>query len=482
MKIQNSITSFLLPIILILFASTSAGAYCEGIKRISIDVSSNPGQALTDVNNALTNYTDYRSKSDRYEVCFEFQNIPLQILTDNDYPTFEPLKNPPEDLDVVISGLKIERSGNPASDVNPAFFVRYNLKVGSVILEGLEIKNVKDALKIGDDTKAVVINSNIYNDPVPDPRYGIGIHILGDRTIIQNSLVRDYGEGIRIEANDVLIGAENAEDFEALKNIITNNSSIGIHVVSGDRNRFGFNEIRANGDYPYEITDAVSITPGANEGVQPPQAIKFVKDGKESTLSCDIEDGKVIKRIARFDKTEGSISLYTVDKRQPEHFITSCNLDADGLCDLTDLPLCGVVQQEGCVPLLEGECGLDEEFNFKVTSIHTASSSSEFNEIGFDGTVIFSEGGIVQTTVPEATSGGDEGAIITSGAGGEGIGIEMATAGPGGCGGSGGSLIPNDIHKTVAPALGLWWLIFSLALIIGLRYTGARIHKHRRRK
>ncbi len=468
-----------------------AGPPCTDVAAVIQVKTSSLGQvdALLKVKSALTDYKRYLSAAnDRYELCFDFNGEePLFIPSDAEVLYFEPAAD--SDKDIVISGLELKQTGTLTK---PLLTIEPN-GVKNVFIDSLQVWNAKTVgLAIGVGAKVQVINSNFNQPrasdpplPYPIPADSICIDIQGDTTRVKNSKISRCAEGIRIKASDVIIGAADANSYAADKNTITGNG-IGIHVEKGNRNMFGFNQIYGNSLIEALFTHAIEINAGWNDDIHAPQLEMNVKDGQSYSLWCDTDsDGKLIKRYLKFQNlTGGTISLYSTDSdtHQAEEFFVSCPITADGVCDLPHLP--------STVPILENECGVPVDIEYIATAIYTNdtnnSSSALVNPFPLRGPIVILAGGVItQTTdAPEATGdtgGGSAASGETSGAETRDTFVEEIGAGGGamgmaaGCGGGGASMIPNDISSTMAPWLGLWWIITSIGAILYLRHQRARI-------
>jgi len=372
----------------------------------------------------------------------------------------------------VISGLRLQGDGANVAD----FIFKVNHSWSWVVLENLEIANAAYGAQIYGSHAEVVapIISGVAGGTCLDL-------VTSNNSIVRGGTIMGCDVGIRVyDTMDALIGAVDADHYENDKNTITDNG-IGIYLEKGERIKFGYNSNFGNDKISPSYEYAVVIEDGMNGGVEVPELIHYEEEGALYTVQCEKDEaGIVTKREMHFNNPPGTIQLYSADNqsKQAEEFMGSCTIGSDGICDCTILP--------DWVPLDDTECGVGADIEFQFTAIYTNDNSSELMDAkrlnGID--IIFAGGGgIVQTTPSsEAT---DETPVeetpTSGGATGEGGGAEMAAAaGVAGCGG-GASLIPTDVMRTFAPSLGMWWIVFGVGLITGIRYRFARIRKHNRR-
>jgi hypothetical protein len=256
---------------------------------------------------------------------------------------------------------------------------------------------------------------------------------------------------------------------------------MGLHVVSGDYNKFGFNLIYNNKPHAASegiATDAITIDDSANEDLVPLEAILYEEDGKEYAVKCERDGaGNVTKRLLFFGAPQhsGIVSIFHVqDFNQPDKFIISCQFEEGKGCDITDLP------QNILTLIPQGECGLDD---YRINAIFTGSGSTELMtkyQI-LDGVVAF-----VSNPYDIPTTGGASDVDIASGvdneiseetasensAGGAGGFIEGNVSSPSGCGGQ--ASLADDSFRSVIFTFNAWWTIFFLAIVLACRLSVAK--------
>lgn len=489
--------------------------------------------------NALADYDNPNNiVGNDYILCFQFPSGPLSL----DDPIVFPAHAPTDPTKgVIINGLDLEVDDQYSTNhpSNP-YFVQMQYGWATIKLMNLSLVDAQNTLAlIG--TQAEIINPTITNDLTDNVPGVVGINLdstnnvkISNGTIsgfeecidmadarnieINNMKISDCGEGVHIatsqnikikgstiEKNDVgigvyggtdiLFGAEDAVNFYEPDGVTLKDANIikeggmGIYIAQGQKIQFGFNEIFKNDRVAPTYLNAIVIDDGQNADVVAPETQLYDYEDKQYALHCP-KDGSA--SAIKFDKTSGSIQLYAADETtgQASRFMMTCIPNAEGFCELTGLPGWTRldVSSEYCKMFDENDNKL------KITAIFTDQSSSSMLMplVLVEGVppVIFAGGGVVQTTPgSEATaeSSVDSGDFhVEEAAGGsatpEGGGSEMTTMaaqGVGGGCGRGSQLIPNEVHKTVAPSLGLWWIIFSVGLIASIRHL--RVHSRHKK-
>jgi hypothetical protein len=431
---------------------------------------------------ALLNY----EQGGVYGICFNMDE-PLELnSTEFDTPF---ILNIPggETHNVYIKGLEL-RNDDAFPVMHEMFKVQHDGS-GTVVLDSFDLKDVKNGLLLEGSGKTEVRSSTIAGDA---SKSGVCVEIKSNGAVVRGGEISSCAEGVVIEADDVLIGAANHEHFDADRNSIHDNV-IGLHVVSGAHNKFGYNLIYDN--KPSLVPegtaeDAILVEFEANEDLIPLEVVYYEYEGENYAINCQRdESGVVVSRSMRFEapQTGGSVSLYQVFiNNQPIKYLTTCTLDDAGDCSLDDLPPDVVTQ------FTDTECGIEE---FLINAIYTGTSSTELMSKAalFDGWVAFVSS---PYDIP-TTSGlaGDDGASSMpeedddgggSSMGGDGVGteggsgvIEAAGGVAGGCGG--GASLAGDSFRTAALLMDLWWNLLLVGVILGLRKAYARVHRDHRR-
>ena len=433
-------------------------AYCENVNIIELDITAqvSQSQAWQIVKDALDNYTNYESNN-RYELCFNFPNdalniqIPGQVLPLGQDPSPKPVR------EVVIHGLKLNQTGSVTAPL-----LTINYPYAKVILADLEITNASKGLEVlGTDVE--IINPTIAGDGT-----GPCVRLFKtDDVTIQRGDISGCSEGILLDyAYNTLIGAEDSANYEQDKVSIHNNG-IGIHLLSGDGNRWGYNSIYENesGQNLNEPRkDGISIDVGGNAGILPP-VVKTVTN--EGALQCERdESGKILSRKIEFESLPypGKIVIYeaTITHKQGIKYITECEVNTDGLCLLGELP--------PWLGISENQCGVSD---LEAVAIFTADNSSAYSPLRFDGP---SSIPAIPTDLPasmpgvvderDITASGEEADILSGGASGE-------ASGAGGAAGMGmkcgGTLVPSATLSGSALLHSLVWMTLPLLPVIVFR-------------
>ena len=452
---------------------------CGG--QVLIEIDGTNQFASTIIADKLDHYHIYGVENvakNRYEICFDIQNehasIPSTLLVQPD-PAADQTRG------LAVYDLRV-KPGEGLSAGDPVVLV--NFQVGKVEFIRLSMSNVMDGLFVN-ETQVEITDSTITGEGS-----GNCLELNGaNDSVIKSSTISGCYIGLLIDnSNDLVIGAETAEDFyqadgATLKdaNLITQNEQFGIHLIDGHRNQFGYNLNHTNSGA------AIVIEEGMNEDIKVPVPTRRPVKNGYTVMHCEYDnDNKPTRYFLKFPGLEGSIQLYQAQDLvwQAERFITSCTLNGNGECDLVNLPTWAQLHPD--------KCGIDAE-EFYATAIHTNLNSSSsmlmVKESLIGIVVIFAESGGVD--VPTAPASDDE-ADITSGSqlsaegGATEIAAVAAVGAKGGCMGGGASLLPNDISSTYAPHLGAWWIIFSIAFLASMRVVkvrrrrSSRIHKNKR--
>ena len=368
---------------------------------------------------------------------------------------------------------------NLALPVDIPILVTNNQGSGKIILKDISLKDVRNGIQIAGNPSTKVVSSVVQGDA---SKSGTCVEIKADGATVQGSEISGCGEGIVIEADGALIGAADHEHVSTDKNSIHDNV-IGLHVVSGKRNKFGYNVIYENKPSmaPEGLsTDAILIEPDANEGLLPLEIELFeADDGIEYALKCTKDEaGIIVKRemLFKLPQGEGMVALYKSDvvNDQMLRYLTNCDVNSDGVCVIGNLP-------EDVMELIpEGECGIEY---YMVTALFTGTSSSALlvNSHEFDSIAVIMaplETGPVD--MPGVSDmGGDVdieeelGGGSGSGMGGEGGAISMGGVASSGCGGGGASLA-NDSFRNVVLGFNAWWILFALTILGAFRLARSR--------
>ncbi len=344
---------------------------------------------IGDIQSKLDDYQSYAANG-YYEICFKMTD-PLVI---NDLFNFtKPLTitvKAGETKDIHIIGLKIKRDDN-LSYSGELLHVTNDIPAVTVHLYGLQLSNVIDGISL-DGTGKIVVGTYAGSQAIPKTqtiitgdanKSGACLHVKSTGAVIQGADISSCGEGVLIEADDALIGAADKDHVVADMNDIHDNA-IGIHDISGKRNKFAYNLVHDNKQQQAargEAKDAILIEQGANEDLAALVLELFDNgDGTKYALQCTKDkDGNVIQRQIQFQAPQqsGVVSLYSTDENyhQANKYLTACDLDAQGLCILKDLPpdVMSLIQP--------GDCGIK---NYYMTALFTGTSSTEFLASSFE--------------------------------------------------------------------------------------------------
>ncbi|MFA4973429.1 MAG: hypothetical protein WC683_12495 [bacterium] len=425
---------------------------------------------ISTIRTALSNYSSY-AVGDHYELCFE--NNEVVVNTTFFTSEFLIVTNAGESKDVYIVGLNIRNdSDNP---VNIPILVTDNKGTGKIILKDIALKDVKNGVVLGGAGKTEIKSSKIAGDA---SKSGVCVEVKSNGAMVQSSEISGCGEGVSIAANDVLVGATSHEQVSTDKNSIHDNV-LGLHVVSGKGNKFGYNLIYDNKPplaSEGAANDAILIEPGANEDLIPLETVLYEEEGKEYALRCERDaSGNVIKREIYFNapQTDGIATIYESDlNKQIKKYLTKCVIGADGICIIDSLP------SEVMALIPASDCGIQE---YHISAIFTGTGSTELpsDYMEMDGIAVIMapvETGPVDMPTGVTDSGGDDDYTTEDGAnsmGGEG-GMISASGVASGCGGGGASLA-NDSFRSVVLDFNAWWVLLALSIVGAMRLT--RSHK-----
>lgn len=340
-----------------------------------------------------------------YEICFVMDSLVLNQEEVAELGGFSgSFGVAGSESELFVVGLKLARGSGYSSD-QPLFTVTNNSS-GKVTLEDIELSNVVDGIATVGTGSVEIRDSIITGD---ESKSGECILIASDGAIVKSSLISSCGDGVRIAADDVLLGAQDRAGYSAEKNVITGNG-IGIHVVSGSENKFAFNNVYGNslsGSTP-EALNAVMIEAGANNGVVMPSIVLDEESG--NALRCETDEEGIINKREMWFSTSGAgnITLYvsSTESRQMLSLLDSCAVGEDGKCVLADPIIDG--------ELSDTECSLGGIY---VTAMFTGTDSSALLATPLSGIgVIVAPPVTTPSPVPSHLSdGGDEVGIIDDG-------------------------------------------------------------------
>lgn len=451
-------------------------------------------QRLNEIQEALTNYASYPG-SGRHELCF----TALAPLVINDVSTIKAfvfeLKGTE---DVYISGLNLVRDDGLSTGL-PLLTIK-KAGTGKLVLENITLKNVRDGILVeGGKTFSKIIPhssttkvSGKMGAPVTIAQSGIEgdatkngacVEIKLSGTVVKSSDISGCGDGVLIEANNVLIGAADAAHAEKDMNTIHDNV-IGLHVASGSKNKFPYNLIHDNKQPGQDGTasDAILIESGANEDLPPLEAVLYEDNGEEYALYCTRNKaGVVLKRELHFvpPAQDGFATIYKVFKgnEQPTEYLTTCQIDHEGKCEIVSLP------QDVQDMLADDQCGIAGLF---VSALFTTTCSSGLMQVSapLDGIAsVVAVGEELPVTMPGASdvdigSGGDvDIADDNEPSGGNSMGAtSMAASAGAGCGGGGASLT-NNSYRSLVFTFNVWWILILLSLAGAMRMAGVRARR-----
>lgn len=418
-----------------------------------------PWLRVQTIQEALDNYELY-PEEDHYELCFVMSNLHISSSF-FEMPIFVKT-NMEEQKDLYVVGLKFHN--NSVDPVEIPMIVAHNRGTGKLILKDIQLTDVRNGIGVIGRPGTEIIDSTIQGD---NSKSDVCIEIAAYETVVKSSEISGCGEGIRIMANDVLIGAEDHDNASTDMNDIHNNG-IGIHVLNGRYNKFGYNSIYSNWmppDLKGKSRNGIKIERGANENLIPLELVS-----EDSYMVCEKNgDGIVTKRSIAFyaPQEEGIITVYDSDHcRQPKRYLTSClYYDEDGLCDITNLP------SDVLALIPPTRCRID---SFALGAMFTGTSSTEFMRMPGN----LSGPSVINTTPYDIPTTGEEtdSDVDTSGEDGvgEGIGSEGgaiegqdSVASSGGCA---ASFISGSLNSPANSLNALWCLLIpGFALIAGVK-------------
>ena len=228
--------------------------------------------------------------------------------------------------DITIKGLKLD-ANNVNIENKPLLTIVNNSPNAKVILNGLDLSNAPNLLKIEGIGKIEIINSKFTGSEASN---GSCVNIESQNAIVKSSEISLCDEGIKIGSNGALIGATNESEYDSDKNIIHDNNT-GIRVVSGTKNRFEYNSIYSNGS---KSDDGIAIENDANGNIARPE---IILDSSNDALQCvKDEEENIIKWRLNFNvPNDGKIVLYISDNHaQGKTLFASCDVDKSGTCIL----------------------------------------------------------------------------------------------------------------------------------------------------
>jgi hypothetical protein len=250
-----------------------------------------------------------------------------------------------------------------------------------VTLDGLRLLDVKDGLALAGNGPIEIVNSTVAG---AQGKEGTCVAVRSQGAKIVHSDISACLEGVRIEAGDALLGAADAAHWAEEKNTIHHNGT-GIRVVSGGRNRFGYNSIFGN--YVLGQTsgrdNGIKIEQTATVEVLRPKVIFDEASG--AAIRCTrLPDGKIAKREIWFkpEATGGEVQVFRTsasDFMQGKTFFASCSLAQDGKCELGNWQIDISELQKVCWP--------DE---FAVAMLYTGTSSSMYADVPISLAGVFS--------------------------------------------------------------------------------------------
>jgi hypothetical protein len=335
----------LITTVLVLVLPGSAFAdTCDGMVPIQIVTSNSTPQAqYVAIAQALNGYSSHYSETrDTYELCFVMVGNEYADIKNNITLTVPEQNN----KDIFIKGLKISR--NADSVFSSPLLTITNNGTGKVILDGVELTNVGNGLALAGSGKIEVQGGKVIGDTT---KTGICVDISADGTVVSGAEIAFCGEGVTVIASNTLLGAVDAAAYSADKNTIHDNE-IGIHVISGNGNKFGYNSIFGNGIVENELTFdyGILIEDGANDGLARPEV---VLDEEGMALKCTKNSaGEITDREIQFKvPSSGEIEIYKADKADPnqgESLFASCAVDNKGICKFKDIYLSEFVSNENC--------------------------------------------------------------------------------------------------------------------------------------
>ncbi len=353
-----------------------------------------------------------------YELCFQMNEFDiLGSYVDSIDPSFVftmslPNNDPNTDpnKDVHIIGLNIKRNASWQSS-GPILKIINNSPTAKVYLEGLQLSNVQQGISL-EGTGTVVVGNYAGATPLKTKiigdanKSGPCIEVKSKGAIIQGADISSCAEAIAIEADDALIGAADKDHVATDMNTIHDNL-LGIHVVTGQRNKFGYNLVYDNKPQQSQkghSQDAILIEQGANEDLVAPILTPFDSgDGNKYALRCAKDQGgNILKYEIQFQTPQQPMlaTLFHADKdaSQPKKYLGVCAVDGQGLCEIkvADLPA-DVLSQ-----IKPTECGIKDYY---FTALFTGTSSTELLSNAFELNAHISSIVSAPIEVPGTTAG-----------------------------------------------------------------------------
>lgn len=417
----------------------------------------------------------FSTENNRYELCFVLERA-VNIDTPISFRKQFDSKN------VLIKGLKLKSS---SIFPHPAFLlsVTNTDPAANVILEDINLADVKNGLKVNNISSSDSLNMElskviIKGDGSKEDAH-TGLKIINSQYVkVKKSEFRDGHTGISIEnSNHSFIGAEDAGNYEADKNLITENE-FGIIVQSGSNNRFPYN---SNFDNPRDVASsdyAIFIEPTLD--IKRPEVILINEDN--DALYCKKDSsGAVIERWLKFNPETVSpgqeMIIYETNRShlQALNYFTKCTIGEDGKCILTTLPSTHSFVET------EDECTISPEIKSVAlvnASDHTSMLTSNFIKMNGPIATVGGSPMIDVPSVPGVSGGRDdvEENILDDGSNFTGdmassSDVKSLSSGPGGCVGGGGATIVPPTLDTIVTGLGMWWIITAVpvALLCAVR-------------
>lgn len=419
---------------------------CDGVPKIVIDIYAIPRTTTPQaaIQEYFTDYTHYLYDG-VYKLCFDIQNGPA---------TFKmPFIIHSLDRPLVVSGLKAARFND--SSVPRDFDI--------VTLEGTSnpITFIDSDIQggIADEAACLVLRGT-----------GITVKSTNETTPMK---IHGCKVGIKIEGNDMHIGASSETTFPVEKVEIYNNQT-GIHWVSGTENKFSFVKIFDEPDYVYTMPPVPdkAIAIDSTDVMRPEFNFKDTQaesDGKALFCTRD-STGRITNHHLELDPAVALVGQKIVifktetTHRQIADYFTNCIVEEGGICRFTSLPYsysfsaneCAVIPEVSIVALIDGI-----DYTSRLTSLTPfLNGPPPPTLIGAGGT------SVDLPSVPEGERDDTGNNATGDGAGsGENLEVQMAPA-MGMKTGCGGMIVPPSGENTFASSLILWWLIFMAPAVL----------------
>ncbi|MBI4211876.1 MAG: right-handed parallel beta-helix repeat-containing protein [Deltaproteobacteria bacterium] len=326
------------------------------------------------------------------KICFTIVNGPAPINA----PLRLALPSGTLGLEIFVSGLYL--SDTRTSTSTPLLTIDSPIKV---TLLNPKITGATHGIVLrGTGQHEVIGTNNVGDIACAANSAGNGMLIQSPGAKIKGMNVHGCGEGIRITANDALIGAAFADSYDVEKNTIHGNG-VGIHVVSGERNKFAWNSIYKNpgGSVDGRSDDGILMDEPLLSSLGRPE-ILFVNQQTEEALRCQKDQaGQIISRTLQFQvPAVGEIIILQAEDRdrQGKTYLTKCTVDQSGVCQF---------QWPATVQVDPTVCGINI---FAVALLQTADHSTVYTSSRFllDGRRATVQTVALPTPVPTA-SGAD---------------------------------------------------------------------------